>query len=496
MNDIYTTELTIGKFTSAFVDLPVDTIFYVDSSATGNQRTTRCIGSKSAATADALMGLYRHRQQTFSSADWLFPFRLECLHSATLSPDLRSLFPDVTATSQLGDSHSDSSALDNLRGQLFVRLLPNSHSANETCAYLAVRIDDLPDHLLADIIEQFLTLVDGINRSVLQGHIGYSDDFQYTWYHDFVISHPLRFSSKLRNLFRFLFGRRKHKSRHIGGNTSYRLDDAPLLMTSFGSAATAMPSFEEEDTAAASEEEDTAAPAFKEYTPQHDSLYDTEPLLYKSTAPKSAAKSAPESAPESAAESATAGTLPDTEPYTDRELRELANRIRNDINELQRRNGINILIELLNGEQLSKLQRQLRTEPSRLVVDDKFRILLPEYDIEVKMPTLSKVIYLLFLRHEEGIRLKELSDYKDELRQIYLTISQRTNLASLNSSIDDLTDVESGSANQKISRIGAALRENLATELAKPYMITGEKGERRHITLNRKYVSLPTELTF
>lgn len=60
-----------------------------------------------------------------------------------------------------------------------------------------------------------------------------------------------------------------------------------------------------------------------------------------------------------------------------------------------------------------------KTQLSRLVITKDHRIVLPDYnDIEVKMEPLVKAVYLLFLKHSEGILFKELTDYREELLDI------------------------------------------------------------------------------
>ena len=55
-------------------------------------------------------------------------------------------------------------------------------------------------------------------------------------------------------------------------------------------------------------------------------------------------------------------------------------------------------------------------ELSRLLVTENYCITLPDYDnTEVRLEPIQKAIYLLFLRHAEGIRFKELPDYREEL---------------------------------------------------------------------------------
>ena len=63
-------------------------------------------------------------------------------------------------------------------------------------------------------------------------------------------------------------------------------------------------------------------------------------------------------------------------------------------------------------EQLVKPEIRL----SKLVVTDDCRIILPDYNnMEIVMQPLVKSVYLLFLRHGEGILFKHLPDYRDEL---------------------------------------------------------------------------------
>ena len=64
---------------------------------------------------------------------------------------------------------------------------------------------------------------------------------------------------------------------------------------------------------------------------------------------------------------------------------------------------------------------------SRLVVTRDYRILLPDYhNMEIEMTPLPKAVFLLFLKHEEGIPFKFLSDYEDELRDIYMRLTDRS----------------------------------------------------------------------
>lgn len=126
---------------------------------------------------------------------------------------------------------------------------------------------------------------------------------------------------------------------------------------------------------------------------------------------------------------------------------------------------------------------------SALRITQDFRIILPDYNnMEVSMPTLSKVVYFFYLRHPEGLRFKELIDYRDELLQIYYRMSNRYDSAKLEQSIDELVDSTRNSINEKCSRVRASFVSRFSDDLAKNYYITGDYGEAKHIPLDRSLV--------
>lgn len=130
-----------------------------------------------------------------------------------------------------------------------------------------------------------------------------------------------------------------------------------------------------------------------------------------------------------------------------------------------------------------------KAQLSRLVVTSEFRIFLPDYnDIEVKMEPLVKSVFLLFLKHPEGIMFKCLADYREELLGIYRTLkpmglSKRTML-----SIEDVTNPLLNSINEKCARIRSAFVKEFDESLAKNYFVTGERGEAKKIALPRDLV--------
>ncbi len=135
-------------------------------------------------------------------------------------------------------------------------------------------------------------------------------------------------------------------------------------------------------------------------------------------------------------------------------------------------------------------------EASRLFVTKRGDFFLTDRNnAEVKMPALSKALYLLFLFHEEGIPLNCLNDYKAELYRIYRNISTYGDDALLNQAVDNLTDFVGNTMNVTLSRIKKAYTDLLGTD-ATPYLIQGERAGRKTIPLDRQLVVFEDKQNF
>ena len=170
----------------------------------------------------------------------------------------------------------------------------------------------------------------------------------------------------------------------------------------------------------------------------------------------------------------------DDEPYESEILMKLGD-ARSLIDELKAM-GVSeyVLLKLIYGEE----------KPSRLHITKDYRIFLPDFsNMEIELRPLPKILFLLYLKHPEGIYFKDLSDYKDELLQYYKAI--RGGLFSLTdakSKIERLTDSTDNSRNEKCTAIKNAFVNKIKERLARNYYIVGERAERRKITLPREMV--------
>lgn len=162
---------------------------------------------------------------------------------------------------------------------------------------------------------------------------------------------------------------------------------------------------------------------------------------------------------------------------------EIPQELREQIREVQKSGHLTILIDYL--QVLNRAARKL----SRLKITNDNKIFFVDYDMkEVKMSPLPKALYFLFLRHPEGIMLKDMRDYRDELTEIYQNISFRENMDNIRKSIDNLTNPFDNSVNEKCSRIREAFIKVVAEEIAENYFITGKRAEPKIVKLNRELV--------
>ena len=128
-------------------------------------------------------------------------------------------------------------------------------------------------------------------------------------------------------------------------------------------------------------------------------------------------------------------------------------------------------------------------EPERIVVTRDYRILLPDrYDMEIRMRPLVKTVFLLFLRHPEGIRFRELAHYRDEMLSLYGGISRRGDREAQERSIDRLLDPDDNSIHEKVSVLSETLSRYFHGPASIPYTITGAAGTPKRIPLDRYYV--------
>lgn len=156
-----------------------------------------------------------------------------------------------------------------------------------------------------------------------------------------------------------------------------------------------------------------------------------------------------------------------------------------------------VLDKYYEGKRCDKTMRRLggREEKaknvvkmSRLTISKDCTILLSDYQKEVKMEPIVKAIYLLYLKHPEGIAFKCLPDYRKELADIYQKIKPFGLTERAIRSIEDVTNPLLNSINEKCSRVRAAFLSEVDPTLLEQYIITGKSGEIKKVMLPRDLV--------
>ena len=125
----------------------------------------------------------------------------------------------------------------------------------------------------------------------------------------------------------------------------------------------------------------------------------------------------------------------------------------------------------------------------QLTISSNYRVYLGEKRVEVFMEPLVKAVYLLFLKHPEGIVFKNLPDYRKELTYLYDKVRPWGLTERTLQSIEDVTNPTLNSINEKCARIKKVFLGLMDGSMAEQYYIKGNRGEPKGIALPRNLVT-------
>ena len=188
------------------------------------------------------------------------------------------------------------------------------------------------------------------------------------------------------------------------------------------------------------------------------------------------------------------------------QARQMAQQIRELVRKLQVMGRNDLLLQAITVPTLE----QLRTEAARgtlrrLIIKRDGRILLEENNtdsgdrVEVQLSPVHRAVYLLFLRHEEGIEFKRLSEYRDELLSIYSHLFPEGDKDRMRETVERLTNPLDNAINEKCSRIKSAFT-SLMDDYSASYYIISSQSERIDPTSPRRWfrrlkvITLPRNL--
>ena len=136
-------------------------------------------------------------------------------------------------------------------------------------------------------------------------------------------------------------------------------------------------------------------------------------------------------------------------------------------------------------ERLKEMECIEAAEPVDLYIDKRFVIRMGGTDGSIlALRPLVKTLFILFLKHPEGIILKQRDCYREELEKIYSTINPNTDRDDVKARIARLVDLQDNSFSEKASVLNARLEELLPEGIASDYQIHGYNGCPRKIRLN------------
>ena len=153
-----------------------------------------------------------------------------------------------------------------------------------------------------------------------------------------------------------------------------------------------------------------------------------------------------------------------------------------------------LMAELLRG-------KVVVGQPGRVLVNGDMKVVLPEYDeTEIKMPAMSRTLYILFMKLRKqgagGIVLKDIDQYRDDLLDIYSLVKPGADDERVTQSVDNLCSPYGDSLHQTISRINRCVKSVITDKkLAKQYTVTGRRGGEYGIALDPEFLELPRAVT-
>ena len=160
---------------------------------------------------------------------------------------------------------------------------------------------------------------------------------------------------------------------------------------------------------------------------------------------------------------------------TDEEI--LAEWLKEIENKLNRINSTELLydtVSKLNEIITNNYNHNLKGTKDDIKITDDYKIRLPLFsEMEIPMSDLTKVVYILFFNHIQGINIRKLSDHKEELLNIYKKISSLTDYDKMVQKIDMLCNANSKEIYVHISRIKKAFESKIEPHLASQFIVQG-----------------------
>ncbi len=176
--------------------------------------------------------------------------------------------------------------------------------------------------------------------------------------------------------------------------------------------------------------------------------------------------------------------------------RELVYRCMKEIEAFQRKNGIHVFLEDTVNSLLKEMDRTTFGNSYTVIIRPDATFYLPQHNYTITPHSrLAVTLYVLHIRHPEGILRKSLADYAAELKAIYRYFSPNKPISEIEKKINNLVLIQADThpADHYMSKLRTAFCEHLESNLAEKYMPQGPRGEARRLSEDIQF-DVPLEL--
>lgn len=122
---------------------------------------------------------------------------------------------------------------------------------------------------------------------------------------------------------------------------------------------------------------------------------------------------------------------------------------------------------------------------TELYIDRDYRIRLGSAQgTEIPFRPLVRALFILFLKHPEGILLKERERFQEELAEIYAVVAPNVSSEDRKRRVSRLTDLRENAFSENLSVLNATLDRILPAPQAEDCKVQGYNGHPRRIPLS------------
>ena len=142
-------------------------------------------------------------------------------------------------------------------------------------------------------------------------------------------------------------------------------------------------------------------------------------------------------------------------------------------------------LKKMGQEQDTAISEGRNEPPVELYIDRQYHIRLDSpLGQELLFRPLVRALFILFLKHPEGILLKERVRFQEELEEIYEVIAPHVDAQDRRRRMRRLTDSEGNAFSENLSVLNATLDRILPLTQAQEFKVQGHNGHPRRVPLS------------